>query len=275
MFPQRKSSNRYGYSGYIPCGTAIMLPPALPVVNARGGIMLSAIWCASGPCKLVFVLKRKLPIFCCLRVPMTSAAAVAALRTFSSLPWPGPLLHWISLSQRTRGKRLWLWLVKHPERRRQPMPSTRLHTCKQATFASSMAFAFSLWWWSRQETGTMAPCTPWSISRMQQLPVQGQTLQMVATFRNSVWWRGPTGLVQLSDDVQSWQLPRQLLRHRITICIFFSFLVLPCAPWAPSISPLPCYPAAHHCMWFFRALYNLGFSLQVRACWRFVQQFLF
>ena len=59
--------------------------------------------------------------------------------------------------------------------------------------------------------------------------------------------RGPTGLVQLSDDAQSWQLPRQLLRHRITICIFFSFLVLPCAPWAPSISPLPCYPAAHHC----------------------------
>ena len=127
-------------------GTAIMLPPALPVVNARGGIMLSAIWCASGPCKPVFALKRKLPIFCCLRVPMTSTAAVAALRTSSSLPWPGPLLHWISLSQRTRGKRLWLWLVKHPERRRQPMPSTRLHTCKQATFASSMEFAFCLWW---------------------------------------------------------------------------------------------------------------------------------
>ena len=41
------------------------------------------------------------------------------------------------------------------------------------------------------------------------------------------------------------------------------FVAMPFAPLLPTA------------VWFFRALYNLGFSLQVQACWMFVQQFLF
>ena len=35
-------------------------------------------------------------------------------------------------------------------------------------------------------------------------------------------------------------------------------VVLPCAPWAASISPLPCYPAAHHCNVIFPRIVQSG-----------------
>ena len=46
-----------------------------------------------------------------------------------------------------------------------------------------------------------------------------------------------------------------------------------CLPFALCLAPL--LPTTAVCFFFSRALCNPGFSLQVWACWKFVQQFIF
>ena len=126
----------------------------------------------------------------------------------------------------------------------------------------------------------------------------GKSLQkpLPPSFSNSVWWRGPTWLVQLSDDVRSRQLPRPS-SERDPSLIFSLRLSVRQTRRGPEAQHhhlyyfVSCYSHAPHghlpfalclatlppttAVRFFRALCNLGFSSQVRAYWKFVQQFFF
>ena len=138
-----------------------------------------------------------------------------------------------------------------------------------------------VWWWSRQETGTMAPCLE-AYRACSSCPHKSLQKPLPPSFSNSVWWRGPTWLVQLPDDARSRQLPRPsslrdpslIFSLRLSVRqtrrgpeaqhhhLYYFVSCYSHAPhghiWAPSICPLPCYPAAHHCSAVFPRIVQSG-----------------